>query len=101
MTLYEPLRDALRAEEAVALATVVELSDEALFGAVGVRLGAKLLVRPDGAPLGSLGNDDIDRVVTRDARAAPFRSPGRVPIWPRLRAGWRNATPRARCSRGR
>ncbi|HMC42996.1 MAG TPA: XdhC/CoxI family protein [Acidimicrobiales bacterium] len=70
MTLYEPLRDALRAEEAVALATVVELSDEALVRAVGVRLGAKLLVRPDGAPLGSLGNDDIDRVVTRDARAA-------------------------------
>jgi xanthine dehydrogenase accessory factor len=56
-TLYETLRDALRAEAAVALATVVE----------GPSIGAKLLVRPDAPPLGSLGNPDLDRVVARDA----------------------------------
>ncbi len=56
-SLYETLRDALEAEEAVALATVVE----------GPDVGAKLLVRPGAAPLGSLGNADLDRVVARDA----------------------------------
>ncbi len=57
VTVYEALRDALRAQEPVALATVVE----------GPHLGAKLLVRPGVAPAGSLGNADLDRVVTRDA----------------------------------
>jgi xanthine dehydrogenase accessory factor len=57
VSVYEELRDALRAEEPVALATVVE----------GPRLGAKLLVRPGRDALGSLGDADLDRVVTRDA----------------------------------
>jgi xanthine dehydrogenase accessory factor len=59
--LYPLLAAALRAEEPVALAEVVEGPDELL--------GAKLLVRPDQAPdvVGSLGNPDLDRVVRRDA----------------------------------
>lgn len=57
-TVYETLRDALRAEEPVALATVT----------AGPHLGAKLLVRPDGSTRGTLGDPDLDRVVTRDAR---------------------------------
>ncbi|MBW3668950.1 MAG: XdhC/CoxI family protein [Actinobacteria bacterium] len=57
VSLYETLRDALRAETPVALATVV----------AGPGLGAKLLVRPDAGPLGSLGDADLDRVVARDA----------------------------------
>jgi xanthine dehydrogenase accessory factor len=57
VTLFEALRDALRGQEPAALATVVE----------GPNVGAKLLVRPDAAPTGSLGNGDLDRVVTRDA----------------------------------
>ena len=56
-TVYESLRDALRAEEPVALATVT----------AGVGIGAKLLVRPGGEPLGTLGDPDLDRVVARDA----------------------------------
>ncbi len=56
-TVYEALADALRAEEPVALATVIE----------GPGAGSKLLVGPDREPMGSLGNDDLDRVVTRDA----------------------------------
>jgi len=55
--VYEALRDALRAEEPVALATVT----------AGLGLGAKLLVRPGGEPLGTLGDPDLDRVVARDA----------------------------------
>jgi xanthine dehydrogenase accessory factor len=55
---YEELRDALRAGEPVVLATVIE----------GPNLGAKLLVRPDGRATGSLGDANLDRVVTRDAR---------------------------------
>jgi xanthine dehydrogenase accessory factor len=55
--VYEALRDALRREEPVALATVTE----------GPGIGAKLLVCPGAAALGSLGNADLDRVVARDA----------------------------------
>src|SRR5438105_3398265 len=57
VTVYEALRDALRGQEPVALATVVE----------GPNIGAKLLVRPGPPPAGSLGNADLDRVVARDA----------------------------------
>ena len=55
--IYASLRDALRADEPVALATVIE----------GPERGAKLLVRPDQPAVGSLGNADLDRVVARDA----------------------------------
>jgi xanthine dehydrogenase accessory factor len=58
MSVYEELRDALRSGEPVALATVVE----------GPNIGAKLLVWPDGRHAGSLGDDNLDRVVARDAR---------------------------------
>ena len=58
--VYDELRSALRAEEPVALVTVTE----------GEALGAKLLVRlGDGPPVGTLGHPDLDRIVTRDARA--------------------------------
>lgn len=56
--IFDALRDALRADDAVALATVT----------AGVGLGAKLLVRADGESAGSLGNAELDRVVARDAR---------------------------------
>jgi len=56
--IYEALRDALTAEQPVALATEFD----------GPSLGAKLLVTGDGT-LGSLGDDNLDRVVTRDAHA--------------------------------
>jgi xanthine dehydrogenase accessory factor len=57
--VFDALAAALRAERPVALATVVE----------GPELGAKLLVEPDAAPVGSLGDVGLDRVVTRDALA--------------------------------
>jgi len=56
--IFAALRDALRADAPVALATVVE----------GPEPGAKLLVRPGHEPLGSLGDADLDRVVARDAQ---------------------------------
>jgi xanthine dehydrogenase accessory factor len=58
--LYEVLRDRLRAEEPVALATVV----------AGQGIGGKLLVSPGAEPLGSLGDADLDRVVGRDTLGA-------------------------------
>jgi xanthine dehydrogenase accessory factor len=57
--IYEALRDALRDEVPVALATVVE----------GPHPGAKLLVRRGSPTLGSLGDPDLDRVVARDTSA--------------------------------
>jgi xanthine dehydrogenase accessory factor len=59
--LFDTLAAAIRAEQPVALAEVIEGPDESL--------GAKLLVKP-GPPVevsGSLGDVDLDRVVTRDA----------------------------------
>ena len=56
-SIYETLRDALRAEQSVALATVT----------AGPHIGAKLLARPGAEPLGSLGDPNLDRVVARDA----------------------------------
>lgn len=60
MSVYEQLRDALRAEQPVALATVIRAPE-------GEPLGAKLLVRPGQPPVGTLGDPDLDRVVARDA----------------------------------
>ena len=56
--IYAALREALLADAPVALATVVD----------GPQPGAKLLVRPEQEPIGSLGDADLDRVVARDAR---------------------------------
>jgi xanthine dehydrogenase accessory factor len=57
VTIYETLRDLLRDQQPVARVTVVD----------GPHLGAKLLVRPGADPVGTLGNDELDRVVARDA----------------------------------
>jgi xanthine dehydrogenase accessory factor len=59
--LYPLLAAALRAEQPVALAEIVEGPPE--------MVGAKMLVRPGGDPdaVGSLGDPDLDRVVRRDA----------------------------------
>ena len=58
-TLFDRYAAALRAETPVALATVID----------GPNVGAKLLVEPDRAPIGSLGHPELDRVVSRDALA--------------------------------
>ncbi len=57
--LYETFRDLARANQPVALATVIRNGP----------LGAKLLLQPDQPAMGSLGNDELDRIVTRDALA--------------------------------
>lgn len=59
MSIFDTLRDRLRADEPVALATVIE----------GEHIGAKLLVTPDDPPAGTLGHPELDRVVARDALA--------------------------------
>jgi len=59
VTLFESLRQALRTEQPVSLATVIE----------GPNLGSKLLVRRDGPAEGTLGTEGLDRVVGRDALA--------------------------------
>ena len=57
MSLYDDLRDALQDDRPVALATIID----------GPGIGQKLLVGPDREPVGTLGNEDLDRVVSRDA----------------------------------
>ena len=56
--LSRELHLAITEETPVALATVIE----------GPNTGAKLLVVADNEPAGTLGNADLDRVVTRDMR---------------------------------
>jgi xanthine dehydrogenase accessory factor len=56
-TLFDDLKRAIRAEQPVALATVID----------GPGTGSHLLVRPAAAPQGTLGDVDLDRVVARDA----------------------------------
>jgi xanthine dehydrogenase accessory factor len=55
--IYDELSRAIRTERPVALATVID----------GPGKGAKLLIRPDAAADGTLGDPDLDRVVARDA----------------------------------
>jgi xanthine dehydrogenase accessory factor len=65
------VRDCLRAEEPVALATVIELAPrEDGVAEVLPPLGAKLVVRREVEPVGSLGEPGLDAVVTRDTRGA-------------------------------
>jgi xanthine dehydrogenase accessory factor len=56
-SLYDDLAAAVRADQPVALATVI----------AGPGAGGKLLVRPGDPPRGTLGDPDLDRVVARDA----------------------------------
>lgn len=55
--LFATLAAAIRADEPVALLSVID----------GLGLGNHLLVRPDLEPMGTLGNDELDRVAARDA----------------------------------
>jgi len=70
--VFEALRTALRETRPAALATVTAF-EPTEQDSLPVSLGAKLLVIPAaGQPevVGSLGNPDLDRVVTRDVLAA-------------------------------
>jgi xanthine dehydrogenase accessory factor len=61
-SVYETLRDCLRRNEPVALATVVTSSEAVL--------GAKLLVRRNAGPVGTLGDPGLDSVASRDCLGA-------------------------------
>jgi xanthine dehydrogenase accessory factor len=65
--LYRELRSSLLGDEPVVLATVTSVEGEAQEHTA---LAAKLVVWPDGRSLGSLGEDELDRVARRDALAA-------------------------------
>lgn len=57
--VYAALSAAIRAEDPVALVTVID----------GPAVGGKMLVRPNADPIGSLGDTELDRVANRDALA--------------------------------
>jgi len=58
-SIFDRFAARLREDQPVVLATIIE----------GPGTGAKLLVEPGGAALGSLGHPELDRVVSRDALA--------------------------------
>lgn len=57
--MYELLRERIRSNEPVALATVVD----------GPNVGAKLIVTTNTEPVGDLGNAELTRIVARDSLA--------------------------------
>jgi xanthine dehydrogenase accessory factor len=57
--LFDQLAQSIRAEDPVALVTVID----------GPHVGGKLLVRPGREPSGTLGHAELDRVAHRDALA--------------------------------
>jgi xanthine dehydrogenase accessory factor len=59
VTIYELLRERIKAEQPVALATVVD----------GPHVGAKLIVTTTDPPVGDLGDPELSRIVARDAVA--------------------------------
>ena len=62
-SVYEVLRDCLRRDEPVALATVVTTIEAA-------GLGAKLLVRRGAGAVGTLGDPGLDAAASRDSLGA-------------------------------
>jgi xanthine dehydrogenase accessory factor len=64
--IYNELRRLLLSDEPVVLVTLTRVSDGA---GEKTLLAAKLLVRPGAPVLGTLGEPELDRVVTRDALA--------------------------------
>ncbi len=59
--IFDALQAAIKAEEPAALATIIDGGNDASPN------GSKLLLRPGHDVMGTLGNDDLDRVVIRDA----------------------------------
>ena len=57
--MYDLLRERIKANEPVALATVVD----------GPHVGAKLIVTTNGEPVGDLGHPELTRIVARDSLA--------------------------------
>jgi xanthine dehydrogenase accessory factor len=60
--MFNELRDAIVAQQPVALATIVRAGDPTV-------VGLKLLLRPNEAAVGSLGGPELDRIVARDGLA--------------------------------
>ncbi len=59
VTIYELLRERIKSNQPVALATMVD----------GPHVGAKLIVTTTDDPVGDLGNSELNRIVGRDALA--------------------------------
>jgi xanthine dehydrogenase accessory factor len=76
VTLYEELAASIRAEEPVALATLIEVAPVEDWeeppgpGEPLPEVGGRVLVRPGRDRLGSVGNERLDAVVARDALGA-------------------------------
>ncbi len=70
-SMFDELKAAIEAEQPVVLATIVSVRQpEPEVDVVGPlpEPGAKILLKPGQEPRGTLGNDDLERVVLRDAR---------------------------------
>jgi len=80
-SIFDVVRKSLEEKEPIAVATVISVEEESVLGegeepaassrvAAATVPGAALAVRPGKPAVGSLGDDDLDRVVARDALGA-------------------------------
>ena len=79
-TIYEAIAEAVRHRKAVALATIVQTS-----GSTPRRVGTKMLIRPDGTSIGTIGGGALEAAIIEAAREA-LGEGNRLPMpsWPRL-----------------
>jgi xanthine dehydrogenase accessory factor len=63
--IYEAIAEAVRRREAVALATIVQTS-----GSTPRQVGTKMLIRPDGTSMGTIGGGALEAVIIKAAQEA-------------------------------
>ena len=64
-TIYEAIAEAVRRREAVALATIVQTS-----GSTPRQVGTKMLIRPDGTSMGTVGGGALEAAIIEAAQEA-------------------------------
>jgi xanthine dehydrogenase accessory factor len=64
-TVYEAIAEAVRRREAVALATIVQAS-----GSTPRQVGTKMLIRPDGTSMGTVGGGALEAAIIEAAQEA-------------------------------
>jgi len=64
-TIYEAIAEAVRQREAVALATIVQTS-----GSTPRQVGTRMLIRPDGTSIGTIGGGALEAAIIKAAQEA-------------------------------
>jgi xanthine dehydrogenase accessory factor len=72
-TIYEAIAEAVRQRKAVALATIVQTG-----GSTPRRVGTKMLIRPDGTSMGTIGGGALEAAIIKAAQEALIEGKSRL-----------------------